>query len=237
MTLSMTGFIKLLKIIAAASSIFSITTLVTYIFSVIKSVRYKYPYTIYDTLATFKADDFKNSWRISIIIFLIISMFAIIFTNAAALELIGNDNIELKPSGTYCYFVNIKNNKYDYTLPAQIRVEHSSQTYYNGSRERIRYYKDYYIEKVYFSNGGYLYFEDFSVKPDVTSENYDQSGRKWTCTLLRESAYSPHIKETSHINTKEICFLIFELTSVGFAIVCLICKKTQNPKQLSLFDL
>lgn len=213
--------ILFIKIVAAIGSVFGIGSLIAYIYNLIKSIRYKKPYTIYDTLSLFKEEGFKNSWRIGLILFLIFSMIAVVFTNAAAQEVLGIYNIELKPSGTYCYYVNIKNEKYEYTLPAQIRIEHYSTDYFNGSLERHKVHKDYHIEKVYFSNGGYLYFEDFSVELNESATNCDQNNKKWECTLLNKHAYSPNIVETKHTSTNNICFLIFELASIIFAIVCL----------------
>lgn len=224
----MNDTISFIKVTAAIGSVFGIGSLIAYIYNLIKSIRYKNPYTIYDTLSLFKEEGFKNSWRICVIIFLIFSMFAIVFTNAAAQELLGINDIEFKSSGTYCYLVKIENNKYEYVLPGQIRIENDSVEYEYGLETHTRHYTNYYIEKVHFSNGGYLYFNDFDVEPGIRATEYDQNGNEWICTLLNKHAYSPNIDETTHLSTKNICFLIFELASIIFAIVCLSCKKVNT---------
>ena len=98
------------------------------------------------------------------------------------------------------------------TVPAQIRVEVDS----DDDEEHRHYWRNYYIEKVYFDNGECLDFtenlEDVSLSGTVSL--YDQYETKWKCTLLNKHAFCPHIEETSHVTTRSLVELIFLLLIV-----------------------
>lgn len=82
-------------------------------------------------------------------------------------------NIELKHRGTYCFYVKAPDGNHSYTFPAQIFIEE----YEKEEREKTYKYRFYFIEKVYFSNGGYLDFtKSFDVKINKRAYLYDQDG-------------------------------------------------------------
>ena len=62
-----------------------------------------------------------GDWSRNIII---ASLIALLLTNSAIHQLVGINNLNIEPDGTYCFYVAAtKNGEKTYTLPAQIRVE------------------------------------------------------------------------------------------------------------------
>lgn len=166
----------------------------------------------------------KNSrWIIPL---LIISFFTALISNNVVQELIGIDDIRLKDEGTYSYYVEISNDKYNYTLPAQIRIEKDidvTETE-NGATTKTR--NCYTVERVYFTNGGYLDFDsDYITDIKETSYGIDQKGDYWEYTILNKHAYSPYIKETSALNFINIFLLILEIVTIGFVTLTLIINQ------------
>ena len=153
-------------------------------------------------------------------VFLIISLIAALFTNAAIHQLVGIHNLKLKPEGTYCFYVEA--HRYGgktYTLPAQIRVEKETDEVSEG---KTRTYTYYYIEKVFFSNGGWLDTEDY--EPDSINEpsyHYESNGDGWELVLLNEHAYSPNVEETNNADWFGITVMLLEVSSISFLLYAL----------------
>ena len=163
--------------------------------------------------------------------FILIGIAVILFTlwsNAWFKELIGYDNIETKPSGTYCYYVEITGNK-KYTLPAKVNVDVYSDEVAEGKSQT---YHDYYIEKVYWSNGGYLYFGDNDERMEVNDSItlYDQDENEWEVKLLNKSAYCSDFKNTSSLDDpiNIILGLILLASEIFVWVYCIVYEKRTN---------
>ncbi len=151
-------------------------------------------------------------------VILTISAIALLLTNTTIHQIVGINNLELKPDGTYCFYVEATNNYgKTYTLPAQIRIEKQQQE----ERGEERTYTYFYIEKIIFSNGGYLNTEDLD-NVEISKPSYFYDGdNEWELVLLNEHAYSPDIKETNHANWANITFLSLEIISISIMLYAL----------------
>jgi hypothetical protein len=91
---------------------------------------------------------------------------------------------ELFPDGNYCYYVEATNEKgKTYTLPAHI----------------IKYEGEFSVRKVFFKNGGYLYFDDYCydyVNFDQTFFAFDQDERSWDIKFTTKKAHDYRVNET-----------------------------------------
>ena len=161
-------------------------------------------------------------------IFFVVSLFSTLISSTGIHDLIGYHNIELEPSGTYCYYVEASDGEHLYTLPAQVFVEE----YEKEEGERTYKCRLYYIKKVYFSNGGYLDFsKSWDVKLNKRAILYDQNDKEWECTLLNEHAYTPQVKESK--DTVSFVFTIVCLSAHVFVLVSLFLNRKENKKQES----
>lgn len=166
----------------------------------------------------------KNSrWVIPL---LIISFFTTLISNNIVQELIGVDDIRLKDEGIYSYYVEISNDKYNYTLPAQIRIGKDISVTETENGETTKTRNCYIVERVYFTNGGYLDFDsDYITDIKETFYGMDQKGDYWEYTILNKHAHSPYIKETSALNFINIFLLILEIVIIGFVTLTLIINQ------------
>jgi hypothetical protein len=136
-------------------------------------------------------------------------------------EIIGYDNIGLKPDGEYCYFVNLSNGRKTYTLPAKIYIDSSEENR-----------KTYDVSTVYWSNGGYLYFDNDDYISDFHEKisTYDQNDNKWEINIINKSAYCPRMKETSTFdNWFNVVFeFLIVISEIGVWIMCLSYYKNEK---------
>ena len=141
------------------------------------------------------------------------------------------------PPGIYCYLVEASNGEKTYTLPAQVRVfsdeEMEEYTYYfTGDREvSQRLKKAMCIEKAYWPNGGYLYFED--IEPVTFGESarlYDQDGNGWRCRLTEQRSSHPKIEEEHERNlTGPIRYTIIHVLAVAsFVVSVVLCIRQKE---------
>lgn len=204
----MSTICSIATIIVALGSLIWILSILSLAF---KRVFRKERFTLSETLPL-KSTYENNKVKTSIVIIIVIILF--LAGDKTFLELIGHHSLEYENSGTYCYYVELTEYHGDntYTVPAQIRVEVDS----DDDEEHRHYWRNYYIEKVYFDNGECLDFtenlEDVSLSGTVSL--YDQYEIKWKCTLLNKHAFCPHIEETSHVTTRSLVELIFLLLIV-----------------------
>ncbi|MGN0451352.1 MAG: hypothetical protein ACI4FN_04455 [Acutalibacteraceae bacterium] len=184
--------------------------------------KYDHPFKELTDSVSDSFSDIATKWTIPL---LIISFFATLISNNVVQELVGIDDIRLKSDGVYSYYVEISNDKYSYTLPAQIRIDTETDDS-DSDRGITKTYNHYTVEKVYFTNGGYLDF-DFDYITDIKETSYgiDQKGDYWECTILNKHAYSPYIKETSAFNFINIFLLILEIVTIGFVTLTLIINQ------------
>lgn len=109
--------------------------------------------------------------KIVLVILLLVCSFVLIFTESQLIWLMdGKTDLPIAPNGTYCYYVKAEREEYGeaYTLPA--KIQKSDDTYY--------------IENVYFSNGGYLYLKNGeNIEFNETFYCEDQDGDIWEMRL------------------------------------------------------
>lgn len=218
-------FYRLLKYVSFVAD-FSILIFLYYIYQAIKSFFKKQKWSFKEWIDEIGCELYGIAGKWSQII-LIISSIALLVTNTTIHQFVGINNLELKPEGTYCFYVEATSNSgKNYTLPAQIRIEKESEEVGEGKERTYTYY---YIEKVVFSNGGYLNTEDLeSVKINEATYFYDNDDNEWELVLLNEHAYSPDIKETNNATWFDITFLSLEIISISILLYALF-KNKKNP--------
>lgn len=147
---------------------------------------------------------------------LIISLVAVFVTSPAVHQLVGVHNLELKPEGDYCFYVEAtRNGSKTYTLPARVSVQKEYEEDHDGkSRSR----KVYYIEKVFFSNGGWLDTWDTDPVAIGDSTLFLDEEDEWDLVLLNEHAYSPYVNETNNAGFLDIAIVLLEALCVGFLL-------------------
>lgn len=188
-----------------------------YLFILIKRKVKKEPFTLVEWLMQIQAELVATAGKFAIPLLLLVILASLI-TSQAVHQLVGIHNLELKPEGTYCFYVEATNEKgKTYVLPAEIDVviEYADQVS-----------KEYYVKTVYFSNGGYL--ETYDMDPleigdHSWHETYD--GDEWKIRLLNKHAYSPEVEETNNAAPSDIAYLIVELLIPAFFLFALLYKR------------
>lgn len=215
---------NILKYVSSAASTICIISTGYYIYLLIRE-----RFSLNEWLDAIKhgVHSFAGSKTKAILIF---SLLATVITNTTLHQLVGIHNLHLKPEGTYCFYVEAKRyNGKTYTLPAQISIERETE---DVSDEKTKTYTYYYIEKVYFSNGGWL---DTSGNEPVeigeSSYHYDyDADDEWELVLLNEHAYSPYVAETNNADWLNITFMLIEALPVSFLLYAL-CRREKTDNQ------
>ena len=156
---------------------------------------------------------------------LVISLVATIVTNTAVHQLVGIHNLLLTPDGTYCFYVEAhRNSGKSYALPAEIRIETETR---EVSADKERTYRYYYIEKIFFANGGWLEIENHTpVDINESFLYYDcDTDDEWNLVLLNEHAYSPYVTETNNADWLDITFMLLNILPMSFLIYVLSRKE------------
>ncbi len=172
-------------------------------------------------------------WLTTILLSIILTL---IFTNPFFLKAIDYHRLEKEPNGSICsYYVIAENNKEKkYTLPAEVLISFTSENVerYNGATfnyDNYTEYKDEFIvTRIYFKNGGYLYFEDalsFS-KPNQKAYGTDQSGRDWDITLTNRHIKNQYIKEYFPLKTT---------TLIHYSTIAFVCLITYFVMQYDIY--
>ena len=209
---------RLLKYISFVAD-FSILILIYYIWVGIKQ---KLSFSEWTSLIKYENSNLLGHYSQ---IILIIAAVAMLITNTAVHQLVGVNNLELKPEGTYCFYVEAtRDGGKTYTLPAQIRIEKETDEVAEG---KTRTYTYYHIEKVFFSNGGYLDTVDTDPVEINKSTYYYDGENDWSLVLLNEHAYSPNVEETNNATWPELLFLIFESACIGILLYSLLKKENE----------
>ena len=168
--------------------------------------------------------------------FLIVALIATLITSTAIHQLVGIHNLQLKPDGVYCFYVEATRfSKKSYTLPAQVKVETESLEVSEGKEEKRT---NYYIERVFFPNGGYLDIEDSDpVKIGGSCYYHDMdTDDEWAFVLLNEHAYSPYVTESNNASWLNIILLAAKLLSISFTQYVLSHKvKSDNQQKVSAY--
>lgn len=156
---------------------------------------------------------------------LIVTSIAGLLTNTTIHELVGVNNLKLKPEGIYCFYVKAMDETGEtYIVPAEVEIEKESEDV--GDWE-TRTYTYYYIKTVILSNDTYLYTEDTgNVEINQAVQFCDDDEKLWELVLLNEHAYSPMIQETNNATWIKVSFLIIKTFSNLISIYAVHkCKK------------
>lgn len=118
--------------------------------------------------------------KIALIVVLLLCTFVLIFTENQLVWLMdGKTDLRLAPEGVHFYsvIINREDSSSHYTLPAKILKSEGL----------------YYVENVYFSNGGYLYFNSHEYTDfDETITDADQNGEFWEIKITNLKASPPN---------------------------------------------
>lgn len=144
--------------------------------------------------------------RVRVFITCLLLFVMIIFSNFDMYALFGGSDIRFMSDGRYCY--NVSAHRFlsnTYTLPASVRKETNG---FGNSK--------YYIEKIYFKNGGYLVFDedDYATLDDY---NYliDQNGEEWAVKLCNQHANHKDVLESKPISFWGAILALFELVTLS----------------------
>lgn len=153
----------------------------------------------------------KKSFIKGIQCVLFISLIFTLITNPVVNELIGNNDIRIKPNGTYCYLVEIEN----HYIPAQVLVvtEETDFDDYGPVGE------GYYIQKIFINEDQHI---DFYYKDVPLNKSYpidDESDNTWRVKLLNQHIQSPLVKETTSIHASKIFYLCMSIFLILFSII------------------
>ena len=213
---------RLLQYVAIVADL-AIVVFLYYIFKAIKSFIKKEKLTFSEWIDNIGWDLDKLAGNFTKGI-LIVAAVAMLLTNTAVHQFVGVKNLKIKPEGTYCFYVEATRwGGKTYTLPAQVRVEKEIDEVAEGKSKTYTYY---FIEKVFFSNGGYLDVDD--SEPDEINEastTWDKNDDEWQLVLLNEPAYSPDVEETNNATVLDIVYLLLESVSVFVFLYALFKRK------------
>lgn len=177
----------------------------------------------------------KSFWIPAITLSLII---VYIFTSPFFRQFTGYHRLQKEPVGAVrAYYVIAENKKgKEYTLPAEVGVSYDTDTdlKYNPTtftdEETTSYFDLFLISRVYFKNGGYLYFEDPLVfsKPGDKAIGYDQSDKKWHITLTDRYVKNSNIKERNPYDLKDFIFWVSVFALAFIQWILLFIKYTKD---------
>ena len=139
----------------------------------------------------------RDTRKIVAILFHLLMIVILIFgSNYFIVHICRSTDIRCMPEGTYCYYVKATNEKdKTYTLPAKIKK-------YNLS--------EYYVENVYFDNGGYLYFDGGDAfEFDESQREYDQNSHQWEIELTNYKTTHKKVTETQSKWSLDDTFRVF----------------------------
>lgn len=219
-TLFNTAFYTVTKLFCEISAIFLIWFLLKYLYSIIRKKEKPVAGTL---TQSFFEECLKNKTDLFLLLFLVI-IIVNIFTNPFFRYEIGYHHLETEPLGSrYAYYVIAESSAgKEYTLPAEvvfsydsdpdIRYDHTVFDY----KEKEEYYDTFIVQRVYFSNGGYLFFEDGLIfkKPNEKISDVDQNGKDWEITLTDRYTKSDMITEYNSLTKSDF---IFYCTTIIFA--------------------
>lgn len=162
----------------------------------------------------------ENEYNIKkplIIIVCLVCCFVMIFSDSYAVWVLdGKTDIRTAPEGTYCYYVIARrdDSSKQYTLPAKINKLEG----------------DYFVENIYFSNGGYLYFNSYEYSEyGETIRDADQDGDFWEIKLTNRKAYHSSVTESYSVNFWRMFLLIVSNALIMlYAIILLFSKNNKQ---------
>ena len=156
---------------------------------------------------------------------LIVCVIIAIFCSPCFYTTINYHNLQLEPVGGRYGYATLAESEYNktYTLEAEVNIGEDKITDlkydYNIADyiEVTKSVKEYYISRIYFNNGGYLYFEESLIFDSIndTCTGTDQNGKEWEVTLLNN-----HIGIlTEEHNPLDTLYYITWICSIVFTIL------------------
>lgn len=163
---------------------------------------------------------FENEYNIKkpfVIIICLVCCFVMVFSDSYSVwALDGKTDLCTAPEGTYCYYVIARrdDSSKQYTLPAKINKLEG----------------DYFVENIYFSNGGYLYFNSYEYSEyGETIRNADQDGDFWKIKLTNRKTYHSSVTESYSVNFWRMFLLIVSNALIMlYAIILLFSKNNKQ---------
>lgn len=153
--------------------------------------------------------------------------FVILFSTSQFIIMLGCKDIRVMPEGTYCYYVYATNEKgKTYTLPAKIikRYEEYVEEDIDGN-SHTRTSEVFYVENVYFKNGGYLYFETGDYFEYEEKCNYDdQNNREWEIELTNIKTFHEKVIETEPFKPWKLIIPFAEIVIIFISSLLYIIK-------------
>ena len=213
------------KITSRLVAVVALFIIVGYIWTAIRDAFKEKKTSPFEWFENIKLDMQRNGNQRKWALVLAFSFVAYLLTDSAIHQLVGIHNLEITPNGTYCFYVEASRSKgKTYTLPAQIRVD---TEYYDVSPDKTEVRKEYYVEKVFFSNGGWLDFVNQDPVDIGKSAWFYENEEEWSIKLLNEHAYSPFVIETSNAETTDFLRLFAETAPILFLLfACLSPSKS-----------
>lgn len=144
---------------------------------------------------------------------------------------LGLKDLSIIPNGTYTYYVEMTkvSSGKTYTEPAIIVKDSDC---YEADEEHTKCFPVYYVERIYFANGGYITFDDENVVAIDTEMNVvDHKGNEYEVTLLNKHAYIKDVVE-SHPSTSQILEVVYLLLIelICWLIPVYLLSKKKEPK-------
>ena len=172
----------------------------------------------------------KKNIFIYTIVFIIIIAITIITSREITFYL-GLKDLNIIPNGTYTYYVEMTkiSSGTTYTEPAVI-VKGSDC--YEADEEHTKCIPVYYVERIYFANGGYITFDDDNIVAIDTEMNVvDHKGNEYVVILLNRHAYIKDVIEShpSLFQILEVVYLLL-IELICWLIPINILSKKKEPK-------
>lgn len=154
-----------------------------------------------------------------VVLMCLVCAFVLFFSNRDIVWLLdGKDDLRLAPDGTYCYYViaNRDDSSKQYTLPAKINKHEG----------------DYFVENVYFPNGGYLYFNSYEYREfDELIHDADQDCDFWEIRLTNRKTTNLNVTERYTVNFWEMFFTVIATAVLLIESLILLFTKNDNGKE------
>lgn len=180
---------------------------------------FKKQLTSYEDTVLLRFDNTKA--RIIAIIIVLLSLTLVLVDSSSLKGLLGINRLDSSISGTYCFYVEAKDQEtgVTYTLPAQVKILNDSDPEFGTT---------YYVDRFYFDDNTFCEFPtgDYFELNDTDVHMTDQNGKEWECTLINKRAFNSNIHESKGYTTGGIIeVLLFIISALYNVIGCAYCKE------------
>ena len=156
----------------------------------------------------------KNIFGYSVIFFLIILI--TVLSSSEIMWYLGYKDLNNIPYGTYTYYVEMNKDSSSsvYTEPAIVTKDSFC---IESDENHEKCYVEYHLDRIYFSNGGYISFNDFNeLHINKVEEVTDSKGDTYSVKLLNKHAYIKNVIE-SHPSFFQILFVVI---MIAIELIC-----------------